>query len=94
MGGREKTASPAGKRRGSGLYACASAKATGALKRLDSEGKPLELSGPLLSNPAQQFNAAQKLLWVSVGKDDFLFDKNQAFDAWLTATGITRRPPS
>jgi thiol-disulfide isomerase/thioredoxin len=36
------------------------AKATGALKRLDCEGKPLELSGPLLSNPAQQFNAAQK----------------------------------
>jgi thiol-disulfide isomerase/thioredoxin len=35
-------------------------KAAGALKRLDSEGKPLELSGPLLSNPAQQFNAAQK----------------------------------
>jgi thiol-disulfide isomerase/thioredoxin len=36
------------------------AKATGALKRLDSEGKPLELAGPTLSNPAQQFNAAVK----------------------------------
>jgi thiol-disulfide isomerase/thioredoxin len=36
------------------------AKATGALKRLDCEGKPLELSGPLLGNPGQQFNAAQK----------------------------------
>jgi hypothetical protein len=36
------------------------AKAAGALKRLDSEGKPLELSGPLLANPAQQFSAAQK----------------------------------
>ncbi len=35
-------------------------KAAGALKRLDSEGKPLELTGPLLNNPAQQFNAAQK----------------------------------
>jgi hypothetical protein len=36
------------------------AKAQGALKRLDSEGKPLELTGPLLANPAQQFSAAQK----------------------------------
>lgn len=33
-------------------------KATGALKRLDSEGKPLELSGPQLAN-GQPFNAAQ-----------------------------------
>ncbi len=37
------------------------------------------------------FNATQKLLWVSVGKEDFLFDKNQAFDAWLTATGIKHK---
>lgn len=36
------------------------AKAAGALKRLDSEGKPLELTGPALANPAQQVNAAQK----------------------------------
>jgi thiol-disulfide isomerase/thioredoxin len=35
-------------------------RALGALKRLDSEGKPLELAGPLLANPAQQFSAAQK----------------------------------
>lgn len=35
------------------------AKAAGAIKRIESEGKPLELSGPLLSNPAEQFNAAQ-----------------------------------
>ena len=36
------------------------AKATGALKRLDCEGKPLELTGPLLAKPTEQFNAAQK----------------------------------
>jgi thiol-disulfide isomerase/thioredoxin len=36
------------------------AKAQGALKRLDSEGKPLELTGPLLANPTQQASAAQK----------------------------------
>ena len=35
------------------------AKAAGALKRLDSEGKPLELSGPQLGT-GQPFNAAQK----------------------------------
>jgi thiol-disulfide isomerase/thioredoxin len=35
-------------------------KAAGAIKRLDCEGKPLELTGPLLSNAAQQFTAAQK----------------------------------
>ncbi len=35
-------------------------KANGALKRLDSEGKPLELTGPALANPAQQVSAAQK----------------------------------
>lgn len=35
-------------------------KAAGAIKRLESEGQPLELVGPLLSNPAQPFNAAQK----------------------------------
>jgi hypothetical protein len=34
-------------------------KAAGALKRLDSEGKPLELSGPQLAN-GQNFDAAQK----------------------------------
>jgi hypothetical protein len=35
------------------------AKAAGALKRLDSEGKPLELTGALLAKPTEQFNAAQ-----------------------------------
>jgi thiol-disulfide isomerase/thioredoxin len=36
------------------------AKAAGALRRLDAEGKPLELSGPLLADPARQASAAQK----------------------------------
>src|SRR5439155_14643213 len=35
------------------------AKAVGALKRLDSEGKPLELVGPVLGT-GQPFNAVQK----------------------------------
>jgi len=35
------------------------AKAAGAMKRLDSEGKPLELTGPQLAN-GQAFSAAQK----------------------------------
>jgi thiol-disulfide isomerase/thioredoxin len=35
-------------------------KASGALKRLDCEGKPLDLSGPVLDNPGQQFAAAQR----------------------------------
>jgi thiol-disulfide isomerase/thioredoxin len=39
------------------LYA---AKAAGAVRRFDCEGKPLDLSGPLLANPAQQIAAAQK----------------------------------
>ena len=34
------------------------AKAEGAIRRLDSVGQKLELVGPLLSNPAQQLNAA------------------------------------
>ena len=40
-------------------HAARGPKAAGALKRLDSEGKPLELSGPQLGN-GQTFDAAQK----------------------------------
>jgi thiol-disulfide isomerase/thioredoxin len=36
------------------------AKALGALKRLDCEGKALELTGAVLDNPTLQFSAAQK----------------------------------
>jgi enterochelin esterase-like enzyme len=34
------------------------------------------------------FNAHQKLLWIGIGKTDFLFERNQVFDKWLTETGI------
>ena len=38
---------------------------------------------------AAEFNKASKLLWIGVGKDDFLLKRNQAFDKWLTDTGVT-----
>jgi enterochelin esterase-like enzyme len=33
-------------------------------------------------------NKAIELLWVGCGKDDFLIERNQAFDAWLAEKGI------
>ena len=38
---------------------------------------------------AAAFNKESRLLWIGVGKDDFLLKRNQAFDQWLTATGVT-----
>jgi enterochelin esterase-like enzyme len=38
---------------------------------------------------AAEFNKASKLLWIGVGKDDFLLKRNQTFDKWLTDTGVT-----
>lgn len=67
------------------------AKATGALKRLDCEGKPLELSGPLLSNPGQQFNAAQKdkviVVYYWASWSDSLAEDAKKLDALAKAYG-------
>lgn len=66
-------------------------KASGALKRLDSEGKPLELSGPLLNNPAQQFDAAQKdkivVVYYWASWSDSLPDDAKKLDALAKAYG-------
>ncbi|MBN9122806.1 MAG: TlpA family protein disulfide reductase, partial [Planctomycetes bacterium] len=66
------------------------AKAAGALKRLDSEGKPLELTGPQLAN-GQPFSAAQKdkvvivYYWASWSQS--LADDAKKLDALLKAYG-------
>lgn len=66
------------------------AKATGALKRLDSEGKPLELSGPQLAG-GQTFNAAQKdkvvvvYYWASWSQS--LADDAKKLDALMKTYG-------
>ena len=33
-------------------------------------------------------SARPHVLWIAVGRDDFLLKRNQAFDAWLTGKGI------
>jgi enterochelin esterase-like enzyme len=40
------------------------------------------------ASDAAAFNAQQKLLWIGIGKSDFLFERNQGFDKWLTDTGL------
>jgi enterochelin esterase-like enzyme len=52
------------------------------------EGDPKMFFDRAAADP-KAYNAAQKLLWIGVGSKDFLYDRNQAFDNWLTATGIT-----
>jgi enterochelin esterase family protein len=52
------------------------------------EGDPKSFFDQAAADP-QGFNGRQKLLWIGVGSKDSLFDRNQAFDKWLTATGIT-----
>ena len=52
------------------------------------EGDPKTFFPRAAADP-KAYNAAQKLLWIGVGNKDFLYDRNQAFDKWLTATGIT-----
>ncbi len=67
------------------------AKAAGALKRLDCEGKPLTLTGPLLSNPAQQFNAALKdkvvVVYYWASWSDSLPEDAKKLDALAKAYG-------
>jgi enterochelin esterase-like enzyme len=45
---------------------------------------------PAAADP-KAFNTAEKLLWIGVGRNDSLLERNQVFDAWLTATGITHQ---
>lgn len=52
------------------------------------EGDPKAFFTQAAADP-KTYNATQKLLWIGVGKNDFLFQRNQAFDTWLTATGLT-----
>jgi enterochelin esterase-like enzyme len=52
------------------------------------EGDPASAFGKAAASPAS-YNGRQKLLWVGVGRDDFLFQRNETFDAWLRKTGIT-----
>ena len=33
-------------------------------------------------------NGRLKLLWIACGRDDFLFQRNQDFTAWLAKTGV------
>jgi enterochelin esterase family protein len=54
------------------------------------EGDPKTFFPRAAADP-KAYNAAQKLLWIGVGNKDFLYDRNQAFDKWLTATGITHQ---
>lgn len=41
-----------------------------------------------LKERAEAINREVKLLWVAIGKDDFLIEPNRKFDAELTALGI------
>ncbi len=43
---------------------------------------------PKAAGDPAAFNAGQKLLWIGIGKKDFLFERNQVFDKWLTETGV------
>jgi hypothetical protein len=66
------------------------AKATGALKRLDCEGKPLELSGAQLAN-GQTFDAAQKdkvvIVYYWASWSGSLADDAKKLDALVKAHG-------
>ena len=53
-----------------------------------SASASLDLHGPLLTN-AISINDRLNLLWIACGKDDFLFERNNEFDAELSAKGIT-----
>lgn len=46
-----------------------------------------ELLAPVLADAAGT-NAQLKLLWIAIGKEDFLLERNQAFIATLTEKGI------
>jgi enterochelin esterase-like enzyme len=52
------------------------------------EGDPKAFFDRAAADP-KAYNASQKLLWIGVGRKDFLYDRNQVFDKWLTGTGIT-----
>ncbi len=43
---------------------------------------------PGLKADAAQVNAELKLLWIGIGKEDFLLDSNRSFVAWLKEAGI------
>jgi enterochelin esterase family protein len=41
-----------------------------------------------LTEDIQETNESIKLLWIGCGSDDFLYDRNEAFRAWLVRKGI------
>ena len=55
-----------------------------------SAGVPEADSIAALSDP-KATNKKLKLLWIAIGKDDFLLSRNQQFDELLTSKGVQQR---
>jgi enterochelin esterase-like enzyme len=54
-----------------------------------SAGAPEKDLDSLFPTVVRDPSSRPHLLWMAVGRDDFLFKRNEAFHAWLTQKGIT-----
>jgi enterochelin esterase-like enzyme len=43
---------------------------------------------PEVAADPEEINDQMKLIWIACGRDDFLWERNQAFVGWLEQTGV------